>query len=126
MTHANGRNGEFVFEHGEFSSYGEPDRIWIIVKEMPGYKIINLINFTGINSDLWKEPKTVKPQFKTDICVKALVDEKVKRIFAASPDIEDGRPQELKFEYIGHARGRQLVFNIPELQYWTLVCIEVK
>lgn len=126
MTHANGRNGEFIFENGLFSSYGEANRIWTIVKEMAGYKTISLINLTGMNSDIWNEPKLSKPQPVYEICIKALIDEKVTGVFSASPDTNGGRPQKLAFEYIEHSRGKQLKFIIPELNVWTLVCIEVE
>lgn len=126
MTHVNGINDDYRFSNGRFSSYGEADKIWTIIKEKPGYKIIHLINFTGIQSEIWNEPKEKRPATANNIVIKALIDEHIKGIFLCSPDINNGVPQELTYEFEPYCRGRVTVFNVPELKIWDLIYIEVE
>lgn len=126
MTHANGINDEFVFENGEFSSYGEPNKVWTIVKEMPGYKTINLINLTGVDSDVWNEPKDCKPKTLENITVKAMVEEEVEGVYMASPFINDGKAIELQYDFTEHSRGKAIKFEVPQLDTWNLIYIKTK
>lgn len=124
MTHSGGINDEFLFTNVEFSTYGEPDKVWVIIKEKPGYTVINLINLTGIKSDKWNEGKKHKPVKVSGIHVEALILEKVKGVFIASPEVENGVCSELKFEYIHKANGKYVSFDIPQLMVWDLVFIK--
>jgi dextranase len=128
MTYVNGINMEFIFENGTFSSYGEPNKIWTMVKEMPGIKTINLINFTGIESDIWNEEKQNKPVTVKDIFVKALIDEPIKGVYIASPDLNGGISEKVQYKYvdIGGNRGGYIQFTIPKLEVWNLIYIEVE
>lgn len=127
MTCANGINTEFVFENGRFSSYGEPDKVWTILKEKPGHKTINLINLTGIGSDIWNEEKSRRPETLRGIRVRALIDERVKSITVASPDFDACEMQKLDLSLeSGGTRGNYVVFDIPELEVWDLIDIEVE
>lgn len=125
MIHANGRGGEFQFENGLFSSCGEPGRIWTIVKEKPGFKIINLINFSGLQSDIWNEGKESKPAAACNICVRALINEEVRGVFMASPDMDNGMPGEIEFVYEEQSGGRIIKFLVPRLEVWNLIYIKV-
>lgn len=127
MTHANGINDEFIFTNGAFSSYGEPNRVWTLVKEMPGYKVIHLINLCGLESDLWNEGKKELPAIQKDIGVKALINERIRGVWLASPDINSGRPAKLKHESSNDSfRGSYTSFSIPELTVWDLIFIELE
>lgn len=126
MTHANGINEEIVFENGSFSSYGEPGKIWTIVKEMPGYLVIHMINLSGIESDIWNEPKRTPPLTARDIGVGALVYEDVEGVYVASPDIDNGRARQLDFGYVEKRNGRYTAFTVPELKFWDMVYIKLK
>jgi dextranase len=128
MTYANGINTEYAFENGTFSSCGEQDKVWTIIKEMPGIKTINLINFTGIKSDIWNEEKQNKPTTMRNIRVKALIDEPVKGVYVASPDSYGGISEKIEYEYVGmdDNRGRYIQFTIPKLEVWNLIYLEVE
>ncbi len=126
MTHANGINEEYVFGNSEFSSYGEPDKVWTLIKEKPGTKVINLINLRGIASDVWNEAKTTRPVPAEDIHIKVLIDETVKKVILATPDHNNGIPAELEFTYSEHARGVLLEFTVPILDIWDLIYIETE
>ena len=57
MTHADGDNLEYVFEKGSYSTYGEANKVWTIIKEKPGLKVVNLINLCGVADDYWNTGK---------------------------------------------------------------------
>lgn len=125
MTHANGINDEYKFENGMFSSYGEPEKIWTIIKEKPGYKTLSLINLRGIVNDRWNDGKENRPMLAENIWITALVDEKVEGVFIATPDRNNGRPEKLDFQYTEGMRGNYIRFRIPKLEIWDLVYIKV-
>lgn len=126
MTYADGINGEIRFEGGSFSSYGEPDKVWTIIKQMPGYRTIGLVNLTGVESDIWNEGKKQGPTPLTDIKVRAAVYEEVKAVWVASPDLEDGRPEKLEHWIETCEYGRFVHFTVPHLKVWDLVFMELE
>ncbi|HEY0828750.1 MAG TPA: glycoside hydrolase family 66 protein, partial [Bacilli bacterium] len=57
MTHVDIENHEYVFANGIFSSYGEPGKVWTIIREKPGRKTISFINLSEADEDYWNEGK---------------------------------------------------------------------
>lgn len=125
MTHAGGINEEYVFSGGAFSSCGEPNKIWTLVKEMPGAKVIHLINLTGLRSDKWNEGKP-KPRPAQDIAVQVLDNERASGVWLASPDRNFGKMEQLPFAAVSSQRGRVIMFSVPELEYWDMVYIKTE
>lgn len=121
MVCTGGLNGEYVFKGEGFSPKAEANKVWTLIKEKPGYKIINLINFTGIENMNWNEVKYRRPAEVDNIEVNVLVSEDVKGIFIASPDFDICNSRELDFEYIEHGQGRAVSFKIPKLKIWDMV-----
>ncbi|MHB8127717.1 MAG: glycoside hydrolase family 66 protein [Mobilitalea sp.] len=126
MTHGNGGNTEYVFSNGKFSSYPQPDKVWTLIKSQQGFKIIHLINYTGIKSDIWNEGKEQRPEQLNDILIRTLVEEKVLGVYLASPDTHNGRTRELFYETYNTDRGEAIQFLIPELKVWSMIYIEVE
>lgn len=125
MTHANGINTECIFENGEFSSYPKANKVWTLVKTVEGYKTINMVNYTDIESDVWNEGKESYPESIENIDVQLLVDEQVKGVYIASPDYNDCMSQKLEFEYCSIDRGKAIKFTVPRLKIWNLIYIEI-
>lgn len=123
MTHANGINEEYVFAGGAFSSFGEPGKVWTIVKEKPGLKVIHFINFTGLKSDRWNEGKR-RPKSVHDISVCVLDNERATDIYMATPDGCVLSMKQLAFIGEETHRGRAVRFTVPRLEFWTMVCIK--
>jgi dextranase len=121
LTHANGINEEYAFGGAEFSSCGEPGKVWTIVKEMPGAKVIHFINLMGIASDRWNEGKP-KPKAVENIRVRVLDNERALGVYTASPD-GGCRMERLVFETAQTHRGRAVEFMLPFLEYWSMVYI---
>lgn len=122
-TYTDGINGEYVFKGAKFSSNAERNHVWTLVKERPGFKIINLVNYTEIDNMNWNEGKVSRPQAIENIEVTAIVTENVTGVFVASPDNEFGTPEMLDFEYVKHDQGKAIRFTIPILHMWDLIYI---
>lgn len=122
-TYTGGINGEYVFSGGKFSTNAEENHVWTLVKEKKGYKIINLVNFHGVNNMNWNEEKESRPLLVENIRITALVVETVTGVFVASPDYGYGAPEKLDFEYVPHDQGKAITFIIPNLKLWNLIYI---
>lgn len=123
MTHFGGENLEYVFENAEFSPYGEPGRVWVIIREKPGRKTISFVNLTGNSEDYWNKGKRC-PIIQKDILVKVQIEKPPECVFLASPDSNFGRPAVLEFEIEDSDRGKVMNVRIPELHVWNLLVIE--
>nr|WP_232195900.1 glycoside hydrolase family 66 protein [Thermoanaerobacter sp. X514] len=123
MTYTGGINTEYVFKGTKFSPKAEKNSVWTLVKEKEGYKIIHLVNFTGVQSMKWNEGKEIRPKIINNIEATVLVAESVKGVYLASPDIDSGKPKKLDYEYVPHEHGKAIRFVIPELRVWDMVYI---
>lgn len=123
MTHVEGDNIEYIFEKLDYSTYGEADKVWVIVKEKPLLKTISFINLKGNGEDYWNKSKEVPEKIK-NVVVNISIDMDVKNIFIASPDTNGGRPERLDYKIINGVRGKRLIAEISEINLWSLLCIE--
>lgn len=123
MTHSQGDNLEYVFENASFSTYGEPNKVWTVVRENEPHKLISFINLTNNSEDYWNEGK-IQPMPVEGIMVRIQISGPVKHVFTASPDIEMGRPHDLMYTIEDTERGLSLVVAIPKLYVWSLLVIE--
>ena len=125
MTYTGGINGEYVFSGAEFSVKPKDNCVWTLIKDKAGYKIINLLNFTGITDMRWNEPKDSEPREIRNIEVTAMLAEEAKGIYTASPDINNGVSEKLNFEYVKNENGRAVRFTVPNLKIWNLIYIKL-
>jgi len=122
MTHTDGDNMEYVFENFPYSTYGEPGKVWVIIRESPKYKVINFLNLTGCTDDFWNKGKE-EPPYVNDIHIKVQVENNVKSVFMASPDCEMGRPQWLEYSIEDGVRGKNVAVSIKPLYIWSVLVI---
>lgn len=123
MTHIDGDNMEYIFEQVNYSTYGEPGKVWVIVRESFDKKVIHFINLAGNDEDYWNKGKN-EPVVQHDIVLKVQVLGEPKCIYAASPDTDFGRPGFLNYTILDSDRGKVAVIKLPELKYWSMVVIE--
>ncbi|MCI1579541.1 MAG: glycoside hydrolase family 66 protein [Clostridium beijerinckii] len=123
MVNTGGINEEYVINGVNASPKAEADCIWSLIKEKPGYKIINLVNFAGIGDMNWNVAKEKRPSEIKNIEVSMLTCNEVKGVYVASPDYNEGKALKLDFEYIQSENGNKVKFIIPELKVWDLVYI---
>jgi len=123
MTHTEGDNLEYVFSGADYSAYGEPGKVWTVVRENERFKLINLINLTNNAEDYWNEGKN-RPQTLDNLTVAIQVNEKVQSVFTASPDIDMGRPHNLEYSLAEGERGFVLSVAVPRVYQWSMLVIE--
>lgn len=123
MTHVEGDNLEYVFSDASYSTYGEPDKVWTIVRENEKYKLINFVNLSNNAEDYWNEGKN-RPTVMENLTVHIQVNEKVRAVFTASPDINMGRPLDLEYSLEEGERGYVLSVTVPALYQWSMLVVE--
>lgn len=123
MTHCGGENLEYVIENTDITLYGEPDKVWAVIREKPRLKTISFINLAGNSEDYWNKGKR-KPVVKSGICVKVQVLRIPRAVYAASPDMNFGRPVILDYAVKDSDRGKVVTVNLPDLSVWNLLVME--
>lgn len=102
---------------------GESNAVWVIAREKPGFKMINLVNLMGIHA-LWRDNQSPPRELK-NISVKISLagSEEIRNIYLASPDFNYGRAALLKFK---SDSKNSIEFVLPYLVYWDLLIIETE
>lgn len=108
-----------------FSPNGDVDTIWTIVKQLPNYQVIHLLNLLGLENDYWERGKNKRPIKQEDIECTILIEKTVNGVFLASPDFDSIEPIELDYEIVKHEHGNAIRFTIPQLLIWDMVYIEL-
>ncbi|MFA9397963.1 MAG: glycoside hydrolase family 66 protein [Clostridiaceae bacterium] len=121
MVNTGGINEEYVFKGVKTSPKAEADSVWSLVKEKTAYKIINLVNFVGIEDMNWNFPKEKVPSQLRNIEVSVLTCNDIKAVYVDSPDFYHGKALKLDFQYIENEQGRKIKFKVPELKIWNLI-----
>lgn len=123
MTHCCGDNLEYVFENAEYSPYGEPGKIWVDIRERPGLKTVSFINLTNNDEDHWNRGKN-DPTVQNGIVVRVQVPEPPKHVYAASPDVNHGRPVPLDYRIEDGGRGKVITVHMTGLHIWGLLVMD--
>lgn len=111
----------------QVSPDGQPGTIWAFSRAGGKYESLQLINLIGEDSNQWRDTdaSAKPPETQTNLAVKLYVDARtVKRVFLASPDLEEGTARPLAFQSGQDANGTYLAFTVPELRYWDMIGIE--
>jgi len=124
MTHIGWDNTEYQCVNKAWSAYGEPDRIWLNIRENSSMKVINLVNLCGCKDDYWNQGKDT-PVPQTDIKIHVQLDGPVETVFLASPDDNMGEAAFLDYEIEKTDRGLTAKIMIPEIKLWSMVCIRL-
>jgi dextranase len=100
-------------------TYSQIGSIWNFSKLKGNLQIFHLINFTGANSLNWRDDfgKQTEPDTLNNIPVYFNSIKKVNTLWLASPDYNDGCPQNILFSQINDT----VFFEIPHLKYWNMV-----
>ncbi|KKI91059.1 hypothetical protein WQ54_16940 [Bacillus sp. SA1-12] len=105
-----------------FSSHPEQGKVWYFAKQKVNMKVIHFINFADTKSLEWRDTNgsQAEPQERKRLSVQLKESRRVKKVWLASPDIQNGIPVLLSSE-----QGNEEVrFTIPSLKYWDMVVIE--
>jgi dextranase len=125
LTAAGGINEDLKFQSKKccFSSKAEADKVWTLVGITNHRMILHLINLCGEN-DLWNEAKKSDKIEIDDIVIQILLDRKIKGIYFASPDFNDGRKTALSYRCEIGEQGNYLYLSDIRLQIWSTVWID--
>lgn len=105
------------------SPTGEAGNVWGILRRMPGYTTVSLINLSAAPDAAWNAPKPAV-EVLHHLPVEVRVSEEITGIFAASPDHDDGRPTELEYRLIQRDGATWLQTTLPSLEYWSVITLK--
>lgn len=114
----------FVSKKCNFYADAQKDGVWTIIRETNKRISINLINLCG-NDNLWNSAKN-KPQEINDIQIQLRLDRHIEGIYVASPDYESLQAIRLDYTYIATNQGRIYTIDLPTLEYWATIWIELE
>jgi dextranase len=116
--------GHIFIEGVEVTNDGSIGRVWVMTREGNGVEVIHLINLVGIPTAEWTEPLPAGPSILKDLQVRYYTEQKIQRIWLASPDFAS--PQAIPVEFdLEKFNGKNYVkFLVPRLEYWDLVVLE--
>lgn len=91
-------------------------------KNVEGKKVIHLLNFRNIDNLSWRDldGERPAPRLTLNTPLSVSCNEKVTRVWTASPDNHGGAVQELPFTQ----KDGKLTFTLPSLKYWSMIVIE--
>lgn len=124
MTHMGWDNYEYQCLSHAVSTYGEPNKIWLTVREKETRKCLFFVNLCGCTDDYWNKGKDT-PIPQQNIHIKVQVDSPISGIYSASPDDESMQAQSIPFCYYENDKGRFIDFMIPQVKIWNIVWIEM-
>jgi len=104
-----------------FSAQAEPGKVWVLVKEKPGRRVIHLINLTGLDHSRWNSEQP-QPAAVREIELRLTLLAPARAIWWASPD-DGGEPRRLLAVPAGDGSACVNV-NLPELRFWGMIWIE--
>jgi dextranase len=103
------------------SPMAEAGKVWTLLHEKPGRRVMHLINLHGLEHARWNAPQA-EPVPLENIEVQFQVQTPIRAVWCASPD-DGGVPQRLVA--VPTADGKPYVrIRVPRLQYWTMLWTE--
>ena len=107
-----------------FSTDGQTDTVWTILRESRERLTLHLVNLTG-NNALWNEGKR-EPVPAAGISAAIRLDRPVRGIYCASPDDETLAAQSLPYTAEQTEAGCIYTVKLPDVRYWTAVWVQLE
>jgi dextranase len=110
--------------HGVLLSFeGEAGKVWGIVRDMPSYRIVGLINLQSALDTRWNSPKSPPvPLYNLEVAIQ--VEHEIQGILVASPESDEGRPRAISYQLINRDDRSWIVATLPQLEYWSMIVIK--
>lgn len=91
-------------------------------KRFTGRDVIHLLNFSDANSMDWRDTNGTQkePAIITDTEIIITVNNPVKNVWFASPDLNGGVSSTLDFTQVGN----EITLTLPSLKYWDMIVLE--
>ncbi len=107
----------------EVSAIGEAGKVWAILRRMPQFFTVSLINLSSASDDAWNAPKPAAEVLR-DLRVELQVSGKITGVYAASPECNAGRPSSLDYQLVQRAGATWLQTTLPTLEYWSMITLK--
>lgn len=104
---------------------GEAEKIWLILREKPGIKLISAINLIGDCSDLWAEGHS-DCAVQDDLTFDVQFFGTIRKVLAAAPDKAGGNLQPLEYTIEQGERSPMIHITLPELGRFAFILIETE
>jgi dextranase len=105
------------------SATGEAGAIWAILRQMPDYLTLSLLNLSAASDADWNAPKPLAETLR-DVPIELRVSGEIAGVYAASPDHDEGRPCALAYRLEQRADSTWLQTTLPRLEYWSMITIK--
>lgn len=102
---------------------GEAGKLWLILRERPGRKLLSVINLCGESSDLWAEGHgdcAVQINVQLDVQISGTA----RKILTASPDDKNGDMLTPEYAVVQGERSREVHITLPEVKRFAFLLIE--
>lgn len=107
-------------------TYWEPSQgsVNVYGSQKDGKIMIHLLNFCDAVHMNWRDDKRnqAEPKAIEEFSITVPTIKAVKKVWAASPDIAGGAPQELEFKE--NQAKTAITVTVPYLKYWTMIVVE--
>lgn len=123
MTHCSGENLEYCCD-APFSAYGEPDKLWLTLRENRETKLVTMLNLCGNPEDYWNRGKE-KPRPLRDVTFQIQINGKVDSVWCATPDERGGEAAPLPFSILETERGHVLHVAVPVVEICALLWFRI-
>lgn len=126
-TYTAGVNTEITFEAAvPYAPNGDVGSVWTLIKRLPGYQILQLINLVGLEDDYWEHGKHRRPEPQHGVVCHFLIEQPIETIYAASPDDPNQEVCFLDYEIVPHEQGLAARFVLPALEIWSMVIVKFR
>ena len=119
-------NNRTVLQGYEVSKTGEQGKIWSFARlKGENQEVLHFINLLNVTSTDWEDsPRTKElPQIQTNLLVKHYYSFQPSQVTIASPDSFEGISFEIPFTLGTDSYGEYIEFEVPFLEYYTMVVI---
>jgi dextranase len=124
MTHSGGENLEYCCD-APFSAYGEPEKLWLTIRDNRRTKLIAMLNLCGNPEDYWNRGKE-KPRPLHEVTFQIQVTGKVDSVWSATPDERGGEAVSLPFTLRENERGDVVQVTVPIIQTCALLWLRIE
>ena len=107
-----------------FSTDGQADTVWTLLRESRDRLTLHLINLRG-NNAMWNEGKR-EPTPAAGISAAIRLDRPVRGIYCASPDSECLAAQKLPYTAEQTKNGCIYTVKLPDVRCWTAVWVQLE
>jgi len=109
-------------EDVKLSNLPQLGAVWNFSKQRENQTMLHLINFTNANSMNWNDANATQAEQEeiSNIKVSIQTQDKVNKVWMASPDYYQASAIELQFEQ----KNDELIVTIPKLKYYSMLVLE--